>query len=147
MFIYLNEAPTNTIISVGQLQKMGVLPSAKNQQATPAATKRRSGQLDFSALGPLKTTGTVGFSTFRDHDSSARQNKSRKKANGAGPGGMDEDSDDDDDDNEILGKMEDLDDKDSKAKPGGPEDSQFPGELADGVNRIRVSFSQACINL
>lgn len=54
---------------------------------------------------------------------------------------MDEDSDDDDDENEILGKMEDLDDKDGKTKSLGPDDSQFPGELADGVNRIRVSLS------
>jgi hypothetical protein len=53
---------------------------------------------------------------------------------------MDEDSEDDDDDNEILGKMDDLDEKDVKTKPAGPEDSQFPGELADGVNRIRVGF-------
>lgn len=52
---------------------------------------------------------------------------------------MDEDSDDDDDDSEILGKMEDLDDKDVKSKPLGPEEAEFSGELADGVNRIKVS--------
>ena len=118
---------------------MGVLPSSKNQQATPITAKRRSGQLDFSNLGPLSTGGTVGFSAFRDGDTaSSRQRKSRKKSNGALPGSMDEDSDDEDEDTEILGKIEDLDDKDPKSNDVGPEDTKFSGELAEGVNRIRV---------
>lgn len=124
-----------------QLQKMGVLPSAKAQQPTPASIKRRSGQLDFSNLGPLKPSGTVGFSAFRDHDTEpfSRQRKSRKKSNGGLPGAaMDEDSDDDDDDDEILVKLEDTDDKDVKSRLLGPEDTRFSGELADGVKRIRL---------
>jgi len=125
----------------GQLQKMGVLPSTKGPQASSSATKRRSAQLDFSNLGPLKTGGTVGFSAFRDHDTeSARRRKSRKKSN-ASPGAtaMDEDSDDEDldDAEEILGRMEDVDDKDVKTKLG-PEDTKFSGELAAGVDRIKV---------
>ena len=54
---------------------------------------------------------------------------------------MDEDSDEDDDSDEILGKMEDLDDKYDKTKLG-PEDTKFSGELADGVGRIRVSSAR-----
>jgi hypothetical protein len=52
---------------------------------------------------------------------------------------MDADSDDDDDDDSgaILSKMEDADTKYDKSKLG-PEDAKFSGELADGVNRIRV---------
>lgn len=51
---------------------------------------------------------------------------------------MDEDSDEDDDDEaEILGKMEDIDDKDIKSS-NAPEDAKFTGELADGVDRIKV---------
>lgn len=125
------------MVSTGQLQKMGVIPSAKAQTNTPTAAKRRSGQLDFSKLGPLKTTGTVGFSTFRDQEAeSAKRRRSRKKSNG-GLGAMDEDSDEDDDDEpEILGKMEDIDDKDVTAIK--PEDAKFTGELADGVDRIKV---------
>ncbi|KAK3349978.1 hypothetical protein B0T25DRAFT_254606 [Lasiosphaeria hispida] len=124
-----------------QLQKMGVL-APKPQAATPTAIKRRSGQLDFSNLGPLKTTGTVGFSAFRDNDSqhTSRRKKSRTKTNG-NPGGMDEDSEDDDDDSELLGKLEDADTKYDKSKLG-PDDAKFTGELADGVNRIRVRYSQ-----
>ncbi|EOO03678.1 hypothetical protein UCRPA7_737 [Phaeoacremonium minimum UCRPA7] len=122
-----------------QLQKVGILPSSKGQQTTPSAAKRRSAQLDFSTLGPLKTTGTVGFSAFRDQDTeSARRRKSRKKSNGSAGGAMDEDSDDDDDSDAILGKMEDIDEKEDKTKLVGPDDATFSGELADGVNRIRL---------
>lgn len=123
--------------STGQLQKMGVLPSAKNQTSTPTAAKRRSAQLDFSNLGPLKTTGTVGFSAFRDKENeTAKRRKGRKRSNGS-LGAMDEDSDEDDDEPAILGKMEDLDDKDIKISTA-PEDARFTGELSEGVDRIKV---------
>jgi hypothetical protein len=121
---------------------MGVLPSAKSQATTPAAVKRRSGQLDFSNLGPLKTTGTVGFSAFRDQtaeSSKRRKGKGRKKSNGS-LGAMDEDSEEDDDEPEILGKMEDIDDKEVKPSTA-PEDVKFTGELAEGVDRIKVCLS------
>lgn len=119
-----------------QLQKIGVLQSSKNTHATPGSAKRRSGQIDFSSLGPLKAGGTVGFSTFRDQGTeAARRRKARKKSNG----NIAEDSDDDDDDDSegLGGKMEDADDKDALSKLA-PEDAKFQGELADGVNRIRV---------
>lgn len=115
---------------------MGILtPKTK---ATPTSSKRRSTQLDFSNLAPLKSGGTVGFSSFRDNDPS-RRNKSKKKSNGSAPGAMMEDSDEDDDDAEIVGKMEDVDDKDVKAMLS-PEDAKYSGELADGVGRIKVSL-------
>lgn len=124
----------------GQLQKIGVMQSSKNSHAPPGSAKRRSGQLDFSNIGPLKTGGTVGFSAFRDQEAeAARRRKARKKSNG----NIAEDSDEEDDDDEVLGKMEDIDDKDEGKKP---EDAQFPGELADGVNRIRVSISSAQVS-
>jgi hypothetical protein len=121
----------------GQLQKMGILPS-KQQKATPGATKRRSTQVDFSNVGTLKPGGTVGFSSFRDTDlSSSRRSKARKKSNGSAEGAMDEDSDEDDEDPEIVGKIEDIEDKDVNALLS-PEDAKFQGELADGVGRIKV---------
>lgn len=117
---------------------MGVMPT--KSQATPTAAKRRSGQLDFSKLGPLKTSGTVGFSTFRDADAQTKRKK-KKRSNGNLGNAMDEDSDEDDDDSDaILGKMEDIDAKYDKSKLG-PEDAKFTGELAEGVNRIRVGLS------
>lgn len=122
-------------VSAEQLQKIGVMQSSKNVPTTPGSAKRRSGQLDFSNLGPLKTGGTVGFSTFRDQPSDAsRKNKARKKSNGA----LVDDSDDEDDDNGVLDTMDDVDDKFDDKKPV-IEDAKSSGELADGVNRIHVS--------
>lgn len=120
----------------GQLQKIGVLQSSKNPQTTPGSAKRRSGQLDFSSLGPLKAGGTVGFSAFRDQATEAsRRRKARKKSNG----NIADDSDDDDEeDDENLGKMEEVYAKDVNAKLA-PEDAKFQGELAEGVDRIHVS--------
>lgn len=118
---------------------MGVMAPPKPQTTSPAM-KRRSGQVDFSSLGPLKTSGTVGFSAFRDRDSQPTRSRKSRKSNGAAEStAMDADSDDDDDDDSaaILSKMEDIDSKDDKSKLR-PDDAQFSGELADGVNRIRV---------
>ncbi|KAK1725230.1 uncharacterized protein BDZ83DRAFT_307438 [Colletotrichum acutatum] len=121
-----------------QLQKIGIIASSKTAQATPGSAKRRSGQLDFSSLGPLKTSGTVGFSAFRDQDTEAtRRRKARKKSNGNIGGALNDDSDDDDDESELLGKMQDIDEKDINNKLA-PEDVRSQGELADGVNRIRL---------
>ncbi|KAF4975796.1 hypothetical protein FZEAL_7456 [Fusarium zealandicum] len=120
-----------------QLQKIGVLQSSKNPQVTPSSAKRRSGQLDFSNLGPLKTGGTVGFSAFRDQTAEAsRRRKARKKSNGNIADDSDDDDDDDDDD-EVLGTMTEVDDKEANAKVA-PEDVKFQGELAEGVDRIHL---------
>lgn len=123
----------------GQLQKMGILASSKQPKATPGSAKRRSTQMDFSNLNPLKPQGTVGFSTFRDNDStSTRRNKARKKSNGSVGGAMAEDSEEDDDDEDaMIGKMDDVEDKDVKTLLK-PEDAKYQGELADGVGRIKV---------
>ena len=134
---YLVVYPVLADISQGQLQKMGILTS--KSKSNPTAAKRRSTQLDFSNLAPLKPGGTVGFSSFRDNDPS-RRNRSRKKSNGSAAGAMIEDSDeDDDDDAEIVGKMKDVEDKDVKAMLS-PEDAKYSGELADGVGRIKARF-------
>ncbi len=117
------------------------MQSSKQAHTTPGSAKRRSGQLDFSTLGPLKAGGTVGFTAFRDQDAeTVRRKKARKKSNG----NIADDSDDDDDDEgEIVGKMEDIDDQDENGKPV-VDDTKFGGELADGVNRIRVGDSISC---
>lgn len=95
--------------------------------------------MDFSNLGPLNPSGTVGFSAFRDQDTeAAKRRKARKKSNGNVGGALNDDSDDEDDENELIGKMQDIDEKDVDNKLA-PEDVKFQGELADGVNRIHVS--------
>jgi len=119
---------------------MGILPNSKQEKPGTGPTKRRSTQLDFSNLAPLKQGGTVGFSAFRDNDLSSRKNKARKKSNGSIGAAMIEDSDEEDDDDvEVVGKMEDVEDKDAKTLLS-PEDARFQGELADGVGRIKVWF-------
>lgn len=50
---------------------------------------------------------------------------------------MEEDSDDEEEDPEVVGKMEDIDDKEVKALLS-PDDAKFSGELADGVGRIKL---------
>jgi len=115
-----------------QLQKMGILPS-KTAKTIAGPGKRRSTQLDFSNLAPLKKTGTVGFSTFRDNEP---KTKARKKSNG-NSNSMDEDSDEDEDDVEIVGKTEDVDEKNVKLLLS-PEDAKSTGEIADGVGRIKL---------
>ncbi|RYP50401.1 hypothetical protein DL768_004076 [Monosporascus sp. mg162] len=115
-----------------QLAKMGILPGSKADTKAPAA-KRRSTQLDFSGLGPLKTSGTVGFSAFRDQDSErARRRSAGRKSNGAI-----DDSDEDDSDVDPLAKMEDTDDKVIKTHLE-PEDAKVTGELQAGIDRIRL---------
>ncbi|KAF4595553.1 Beta-lactamase-type transpeptidase fold domain containing protein [Ophiocordyceps camponoti-floridani] len=120
-----------------QLQKIGVMQSSRNAVAAPGSTKRRSGQLDFSSIGPLKAGGTVGFTTFRDRDSDlVQRKKARKKSNG----NMAADSDDDDDDDDhghMLNRMDDVDTPDGEGKVT-QDDGKFGGELADGVNRIHL---------
>jgi hypothetical protein len=130
---------------VGQLQKMGILDPAKQSKPTGISAKRRSAQLDFSNLPPLKSGGTVGFSAFRENEFSSKKNKSRKRSNGAVGDVMAEDSEEDDDDIEIVGKMDEIvDDKDVKTILS-PEDARHQGELADGVGRIKVSYSHCIV--
>ncbi len=120
---------------------MGIIETSKQAKATPASAKRSSTQLDFSSLPPLKSGGTVGFSAFRDGgDTTSRKKKARKRSNGSiGGNAMEEDSEEDDDE-EIVGKMEDVDDKDVKTLLS-PEDAKYGGELAEGVGRIKVCTS------
>lgn len=113
---------------------MGVLNDNKSQ--TPAATKRKSTQIDFGKLGPLKPGGTVGFQSFRDQEGKP---KPSRKSNGSAGANFESD-DDDDDDYPISGKMdEELDEREPKSVPA-PGDAKFSGELADGVRQIKVCF-------
>jgi hypothetical protein len=122
---------------------MGLL-SPKQQKGTPSSAKRRSTQLDFSNLAPLKSTGTVGFSSFRDSDPSVKRNNARKKSNGSIGAVMAEDSDEEEEEEvDVASKMDDVDEKDVKTLLS-PEDARFSGELADGVGRIKVHLFTSC---
>jgi hypothetical protein len=125
---------------------MGILPSNIKPKLAPGSTKRRSAQMDFSNLPPLKSGGTVGFSSFRDNDQSESRRKARKRSTGSIGGAMAEDSEEEDDEAEIVGKMEDIDDRGPSSSLLSPEDAQYSGELAEGVGRIKVSGSYIYIH-
>lgn len=148
-FLYRGEreCPVSIVCSTsancltGQLSKMGLLPNSKQAALGTGPTKRRSGAgIDFSTLGALKPTGTVGYTAFRDNGETSRKAKARKKnRNGFGEE-KDDDSDDDedDDDADIVHRMEDVDDKEVKTSLT-EEEAKFSEEMAQGVDRIKVS--------
>jgi len=115
-----------------QLQKMGILQTPKAEK-TPVTNKRRSLAADLPKLGPLKKEGTVGFAGYRDTDAKPKPVGKKKDADE-----MDSDSDDDEDG--IVGKMEDIDDVDTKKDTSllSPEDAERTGQVADGIRKMKV---------
>ncbi|KAK5169553.1 uncharacterized protein LTR77_005529 [Saxophila tyrrhenica] len=114
-----------------QLRKMGILESTATEK-TPMNSKRKASGPDFSKLGPLKSTGTVGFSGYRDADSRRRKDKKSGDADA-----MDSDADDEDDERVTNGK-EDGDEKQDNDKMLSPEDARRQGEIAEGVQKIKL---------
>lgn len=114
-----------------QLQKMGILPSAKSDKAATTA-KRRSIAADIPKLGPLKKDGGVGFSKFRDVE--PRQTRKNKRSSD------DEMESESDEDAGIIGKMEDINDADVKKDSGmlSPEDAERTGQVAEGIRKMKV---------
>ena len=95
-------------------------------------------QADFAKLPPLNPNGLMGFSKFRDPNERSgteglKTKASKKRSNS-------EDSDEDIEvPKEVLIKTEgdDVQDADGMLSP---EDAKRQGELAEGVQKIRVSF-------
>jgi hypothetical protein len=116
-----------------QLKKMGILETAEPEK-TPVSTKRKSSGPDFSNLGPLNKFGTVGFSGYRDNASSKK--KSMDKA--ANHDAMDSDADDNDD-GPVVEQDDEADGKQENGKMLSPEDARRQGEIAEGVQKIKVS--------
>lgn len=57
---------------------------------------------------------------------------------------LDDSDDEDDDDEPVVGslpKMVEADEKEMDPQKLAPEDAQSQGELAEGLNRIRVSIA------
>ena len=114
-----------------QLRKMGIL-STPEPEKTPAISRRKASGPDFSKLGPLKTAGTVGFSGYRDSVTAKRKNKKRDTED------MDSDADDEDEERLTNGAY-DADAKQDDGRHLSPEDARRQGELAEGVQKIKVS--------
>ena len=121
-----------------QLEKMGILPTPKSQDKPTATTaKRRSVKTDFASLKPLNPGGALGFSKFRDTE--PRLTSSKVKDQTIKKEFSDMDSDEEDDDKVVV-KHEDIDSQDASNNTLSPEDAKRQGELADGVQKIRVIF-------
>ena len=116
-----------------QLRKMGILETTEDEKS-PVATKRKASGPDFSKLGPLKSTGTVGFSGYRDNQSAKPKVKKRDTD------AMDSDADDEDDERLPNGTY-DAEVKQEDGKHLSPEDARRQGELAEGVQKIKASQS------
>ena len=123
-----------------QLQKMGILKPPTSEK-TPSSAKRRSIQDRFATLGPLKKSGTVGFSQFRDRDARSTPHKNGKKG---GSGDEMDESDSDEDRTLPAFKMEDVDAQDTDAQATSPEDAEKTGQLAEGVRQIKVRHCPIC---
>ncbi|KAL1311395.1 hypothetical protein AAFC00_001562 [Neodothiora populina] len=98
-----------------QLQKMGILPDPDATVPTPAASKK---QIDFSKLGPLKNTGTKGFSSYRNDDNT------------------DMESDNDDDSDAEKNDKDELDDAPVTATTGKMSEEEI--KVAEGVRKIKL---------
>ena len=120
---------------------MGILPSSPNiQEKTPTSHgKRRSLQADFANLKPLNPNGLKGFSTFRDPNEKSDPNgASANKGDKKRQNDVDSDDDEVDPKNEVLIKTEGDDMQDANDMLS-PEDAKRQAELAQGVQKIRVS--------
>ncbi|KAF2767562.1 hypothetical protein EJ03DRAFT_145183 [Teratosphaeria nubilosa] len=114
-----------------QLRKMGILQTAEAGKIPETMSRRKVSGPDFSKIGPLKSGGTVGFSGYRDATSTMRKGKNKDAD------AMDSDADDDDDDMDLPGAAE-AEVKDENGRLLSPEDAKRQGELAEGVQKIKL---------
>jgi hypothetical protein len=117
---------------------MGIIPSPK--AATPVASKRKSGTVDFSKLQPLKSASTVkNFAGYRDANlekhSVLRKLDTKRKDDDD-----DMDSEGEEVDAEPKKSIEHDEDKDevNANKLLSPEDAERQKELAEGVKKINI---------
>lgn len=119
---------------------MGILPSSPKIAEKVAASngQRRSMQADFAKLKPLNPNGLIGFSKFRDPNERSETNGVKDKV--GKKRSNDEDSDEDlEVSKEVLIKTE-GDDVQEASSLLSPEDARRQGELAEGVQKIRVTI-------
>ncbi|MCJ1473797.1 hypothetical protein MMC13_002448 [Lambiella insularis] len=117
-----------------QLQKMGILKSSKRDKPTSSTAKRRSIQIDFAKLKPLKSGGALGFTSFRNTSDSRDKSNSKKNGN---DNEMESDEEDEPSSEGII-KIEDAEGDDFHNSMLSPEDAKRQGELAEGVKKIKL---------
>ena len=95
-------------------------------------------QADFAKLKPLNPNGLMGFSKFRDPNERSETNGVKDKV--GKKRSNDEDSDEDVEiSKEVVIKTEGDDIQDASSLLS-PEDARRQGELAEGVQKIRVNY-------
>ena len=122
---------------------MGIVsPSPKTADKTPASNgKRRSLQADFANLKPLNPNGLAGFAKFRDPNESPDTNGTHKsKSDKKRPKDVDSDDEEIEAGKEVLIKTEGDDMQESNCMLS-PEDAKHQAELASGVQKIRVDWT------
>ena len=124
---------------------MNILPTKpKATPKTPVSNgKRRSIQDDFSKFKPLNSDSLKKFSTMRDSNEINGEpvNKSGRKNRHPSTDDSDEDLDAED---TVVIKAEHANERDIDAMLS-PEDAKRQGELAEGVQKIRVCASTSPI--
>lgn len=116
---------------------MGILPSPKSHdKLISSSAKRRSVVTDFATLKPLKPGGVLGFSSFRDtNDRSTSLGTAKEKSS---KDDSDMDSDEDEAGKGKSVKQEDAEVQELVMSAMSPDDAKRQGELAEGVQKIRV---------
>ena len=115
---------------------MGILPTSKTSDKPAATAKRKSIPMDFSQLKPLNPGGALGFSQFRDREGKSLRHE-MERTGGAASDDMESDEDEALSDKPI--KDDEADTQETSKIKLSPEDIKRQGELADGVQKIKVS--------
>ena len=131
-----------------QLQKMGILPTPPPAEVKPTTAKRKSHQVDFASLTPLKPKdGTAGFTGYRDTAAAPVSPFDPVGRNGKKKDTDDMDSDGDEDYNRPgnikAPSQDDTDDKEGEEKMLSPEETAKSAELAEGVKKMQVCYDYA----
>ena len=119
---------------------MGILPSSPKVSDKLAVSngKRRSMQADFAKLKPLNPNGLMGFSKFRDPNERSETERLKNKASKKRLN--DEDSDEEVEVPKEISIKSEGDDIQEVNGILSAEDAKRQGELAEGVQKIRVSI-------
>lgn len=119
---------------------MGILPSSPKVSDKLAVSngKWRSMQAEFAKLKPLNPNGLMGFSKFRDPNERSETERLKNKA--SKKRSNDEDSDEEVEVPKEISIKSEGDDIQEVNGILSAEDAKRQGELAEGVQKIRVSI-------